>query len=265
MKTLLIFIFFVAMTPLSADTDIHTINLKHRLATDVLPQIEDFLPETATIRAYGNILILKSDRATLANVEQLLAKLDVAQQSVIVSVMRSYDTIRQHKAGSNQVDINVADDVSGRVTINRWSTNNNRDDTQQYRAHGVSGQAVTISLGEDIPQHRHLLFVDRYGDISVAKDTQYIATENGFRAIPFLLPDNRVKVEIHPFFSKLSVSNGVTQNSDVITTVVGSVGEWLEIGRITENSQQLDQGVTTYSSHGSQQETIYLKVEISSQ
>lgn len=265
MKTGLLIIFLVLMAPLSANTDIHTINLKHRLAADVLPQIEAFLPETATIRAYGDMLILKSDRATLANVEQLLTQLDVAQQSVIVSVMRNSETIRHQKGGSNQVDIEIGDDVTGSVAINRWSTDNNRDDDQHYRARGISGQAVSISFGEDIPQHRHLLFIDPYGDVSVAEDTHYVATDNGFKAIPFLLPDKRVRVEIYPFFSKLSAGSGVTQNSDLITTVIGGVGEWLEIGRITENSRQLDQGVTSYRSHGSQQETIYLKVDTSSQ
>jgi len=194
MKTGLLIAFLFCMTPLSANTDIHTINLKHRLAADVLPQIEAFLPDNATIRAYGDMLILKSDRATLANVEQLLAKLDVAQQSVVVSVMRSAETIRQQKGGSNQVDIDVGEDVTGSVVINRWSTDNNRDNDQHYRARGISGQAVTISLGEDIPQHRHLIFIDHYGDVSVAKDTRYIATANGFKAIPFLLPDNQVRV-----------------------------------------------------------------------
>lgn len=264
MKSGIFIALLLATTQLLANTDIYTINLKHRLAADVLPQIEAFIPETATIRAYDDMLILKSDRATLANVEQLLSKLDVAQQSVTVSVMRTAETLRQQKGGSTQIDIEAGRDINAGVAINRWSTANNRDDNQQYSARGIAGQPISISLGEALPQHQHLIFIDGYGGLAVTDNTRYITTDNGFRAVPFLLPDNQVRVEIHPFFSKLSAGNGQIRSSDVITTVIGGVGEWLEIGHITENAQQFDEGVTSYRSHGSQQQTIYLKVETSS-
>jgi len=252
------------VTQLNADSDIHTITLDHRLAADVMPQLEAFLPESATVRAYGDMLILKSDRATLANVEQLLAKLDVAQQSVLISVRRSADTIRQQQGGSTQLDIEADDGIRGELAINRWSTNDDTEQNQLYRARGIVGQPLSISLGEELPQRNQLVFVDSYGGVSIAEDTRYITTTNGFKAVPFILPDNQVRVEIHPFFSKLSAANGEIASNDVITTVVGGVGEWIEVGHITENAEQLDHGVTTYRSHGSQQQFIYLKVETSS-
>lgn len=264
MKLGIFIAFLFTVSQIHADSDIHTINLKHRLATDVMPQIEAFLPESATVRAYGDMLILKSDRATLANVEQLLSKLDVAQKSVVISVMRSADTINQQQGGSTQFDIEANEGIRGGVAINRWSTKDNTEQNQHYRARGVAGQPVSISLGEELPQRNQLVFVDSYGGVSVADDTQYIATANGFKAVPFILPDNQIRVEIHPFFSKVSASNDEIRSSDVITTVVGDLGEWIEVGRITENADQFDHGVTNYRSHGSQQQFIYLKVETSS-
>lgn len=264
MRTGIVFALLLLATQVNAEADIYTINLKHRLAADVMPQIEAFLPESATIRAYGDMLILKSDRATLANVEQLLSKLDVAQKSVVISVMRSNDTINQQRGGSTQLDIEASEDIRGGVAINRWSTKDNTEQNQHYRARGVAGQPVSISLGEELPQRNQLVFVDSYGGVSVADDTHYIATVNGFKAVPFLLPDNQIRVEIHPFFSHVSTSNDEIRSSDVITTIVGNIGEWLEVGRITENAEQVDHGVTTYRSHGSQQQFIYLKVETSS-
>jgi lipocalin len=44
---------------------------------------------------------------------------------------------------------------------------------------------------------------------------------------------------------------------------VGQTGEWLEIGRITENAEQQREGVTSYRSHGEQQQILYLKIELS--
>jgi len=81
--------------------------------------------------------------------------------------------------------------------------------------------------------------------------------------VPHLLPDGQVRVEIHPFFSKLSRVDGDIRSSEVITTVVGDTGEWLEIGRIAENAELERDGVTSYRSHGEQQQILYLKIELS--
>lgn len=260
MKIWLLLLFFLVPQMVIAESEIHTITLKHRLASDVLPQVEAFLPDNATVRAYDNMLILKSDRATLANVELLLKKLDKPQQAVIIKVMRSQEELQHQQGGSNQLHIEANDGINASVGINRWSTRDNSAQNQLYQARGIAGQAVTISLGEDIPQQQHLVFVGPRG-VAVANDTQYISTANGFRAVPLLLPNGQVRVEIHPFFSKLSRVDGDIKHSDVITTVVGKVGEWLEIGRITENASLDNNGVTTYRSHGEQKQIIYLKIE----
>jgi hypothetical protein len=47
----------------------------------------------------------------------------------------------------------------------------------------------------------------------------------------------------------------------LITSTVGPVGQWLEIGVISEDATVQHQGTTTYSSHGDQQQYIYLKIE----
>lgn len=262
MKSALLIITLLLSSLAVANDEIHTISLKHRLASELLPQVEAFLPETATIRAYDNLLILKSDRATLANVQQLLEKLDKPQQGLIVTVMRSSETIGHQHGGSNRVDIEAGADVNASVAINRWSTSDRDNQNQQYRARTVSNYPVSINLGEDIAQQQQLVFIGRHG-VAVADDTRYISTANGFQALPQLLPDGQVRVEIHPFFSKLSRVDGDIRSSDVITTVVGRLGDWLEIGRITDNAEAEQSGVTNYRSHGERSQILYLKTELS--
>lgn len=245
-----------------AESDIHTITLKHRMASELLPQIEAFLPETATIRAYDNMLILKSDQATLANLQQLLEKLDKPQQSLVVTVMRSSEMLESQTGGSNQVQIEAGDDINASVGINRWSTQGRDQQNQQYRARTISNYPVSINLGEDIPRQQQLVFVGPRG-VTVANETRYISTTRGFQALPQLLPDGQVRVEIHPFFSKLSRVDGDIHSGDVITTVVGQLGNWIEIGRITDNAQTEQSGVTQYRSHGEQSQILYLKIELS--
>lgn len=256
------FLLSLMLTSWAMADSIHSITLKHRLASELLPEIEAFVPETATIRAYNDTLILKSDRATLANVQQLVEKLDKPQQSLMVSVLRSSHELQQQRGAGNRVEIGVDDDVDASVSINRWSTRDHKDLNQQYQARTVAGYPVSISLGESVPEQQQLVFVGPRG-VAVAGETRYISTENGFQALPQLLPDGRVRVEIHPFFSKLSRVDGSVDNSDLITTVSGQLDEWLEIGRISDSAATQQDGVTTYRSHSGQSQILYLKVELS--
>jgi hypothetical protein len=257
------FLGIMLLLSLSAQAEnltIHTLELKHRLAEEVVPQIEAFLPDNATIAAYGNKLILKSDRATLANVETLLKQLDKAEQAVIVSVMRTNTELSKQQRHDTRIKIEAGDDVDAAVSSSHWSTRQYDDSNQHYQLRGVSGNPLAISLGEDVAQQRQLVFVGPRG-AAVSNDTQYISTANGFRAVPFVLPDNRVRVEIHPFFGKLSRVDGDIEHSDVITMVVGDIGQWLEIGRISHNASTEQKGITSYRSHGEQSQYLYLKID----
>lgn len=253
---------FLSLSGVHADSSIHTLQLKHRLASEVLPQIEAFLPPTATVRAFEDTLILKSDRATLANVQQLLEKLDTPLQNVLITVMRSNHVLDDQRGGSTQIGVEAADDVRASVGINRWSTHGHLDDNQQYRARGIAGQPVSINLGEMVPQQQQLVFLTHHG-IAVEQQTRYISTTNGFQALPYLLANQQVRVEIHPFFSKLSRVDHDIRSSEVISSVSGQLGEWLEIGRIENSATLNNDGVTTYRSQEQQNQILYLKIELS--
>ncbi|MCX4188090.1 hypothetical protein [Methylophaga sp. OBS4] len=249
---------------LAANNSIHTITLKHRLASEVLPHIEAFLPANATARAYGDMLILKADNATVANVEALLKKLDVPLQSLNITVLRTNQQLGNRYKARDKITLETGEDIDGAVAIRRWSSRDSRHQDQQYRARGIAGQPVSISMGQDIARQQHLVFIRPRGGVGVQSHTDYISTENGFQAIPVLLPDNQVRVEIHPFFSKMSHGTDTINHSDVITTVVGQLGAWLEIGYVSEDAEHAGDGFTQYRSHSSQQQIIYLKVETSS-
>ena len=60
MKPILFALFFVFSSIAIADAKIETIQLNHRLAVEVLPEIQAFLPEKATARAFNDFIIVKA-------------------------------------------------------------------------------------------------------------------------------------------------------------------------------------------------------------
>lgn len=245
-----------------ADTNIHTIALKHRLANEVVEQVRPFLPESATIRAYDNMLILKSDRATLANVEQLIKKLDTPLKSVLITVLQTSKELDQESG--NQAKITLSDSApNASVRLKAWSTNDHENRDNQYQAQGIAGQPVTIKLGNIKPEKNYLYFIGNNGDIGFATNTEYTLTENGFNAIPFLLADDKVKIDIHPFFSDRT-PQGQINSSEVITSVHGELNRWIKLAFVAEEQNAQQNGAKHYQTHQAQQQIIYLKVETSS-
>ena len=234
---------------LFADSDIHTISLKHRLASEVVDQVRPFLPESATIKAYDNMLILKSE-------------LDVPLKSVLVTVWQTSEQLN-HQSG-HQANIELStEEPNASVSIKQWSTKGKDDKNNRYSAQGIAGQPIAINIGNARPEKDYLYFVNANGNIGFASNTQYISTSRGFMAVPFLLSDNNVKVEIHPFFSDRS-HDGQINSSNLISTVHGKLGQWIEIAYVSEDQHEQKEGLKQYQTHQGQQQIIYLKVETSS-
>jgi len=262
MKILLFVVFSIFSACLYAAPKIETIELQHRLATEVLPDIQAFLPQDSTARAFQNLIIIKAEPATITQIKELIQQLDLPLQRIKITVIRTDQNLGDRQATQTSAEVDISDgDIDAAVGIRHWSTKENRDRDRQYRAQGIAGNPISISMGEDIPQHEQLIFVGNNGDMAVETTTSYISLDNGFQAIARLLNDQQVHVDIHPFFSNLSRRNGIIEQSQVITTVVGPIGQWLELGHISDEENIENSGVTRYSSHQSQQQRLYLKVE----
>lgn len=261
MKWLLLALLLLTQ-PLMAETKIETIPLKHRMADELLPHVQAVVPADSVVRAFGDKLIIKADRATIANVIELLKTIDVAQQNILISVKRSHET---HSVGSGlnqRYDISVDDaGVSGGARINSWSTDNSVDKGQSFRVRGVSGYPVTINMGQSVAQKDRIAFIRRGGGVGVAENTFYLTAESGFKAFAVLLPDHLVRVDIYPFFATIDGNTGQIDRSELITTVTGPLGRWLEIGMIGDAADFKQEGLNRYSTQRVQQESVYLKVE----
>jgi len=262
MKHLLFVVFSLFSVCLYAAPKIETIELQHRLATEVLPDIQAFLPQDSTARAFQNLIIIKAEPATINEIKELIQQFDQPLQRIKITVIRTDQNLGNQQATQTTAEVEISDgDIDGSVGIRHWSTKESRDRDRQYRAQGIAGNPISISMGEDVPQHEQLIFVGGNGDMAVETSTTYISLDNGFQAVARLINKQQVHVDIHPFFSNLSRRNGIIEHSQVMTTLVGPVGQWLELGHISDEENIDNTGATRYHSHQSQQQRLYLKVE----
>ena len=245
-----------------AEQKIETIQLNHRLATEVLPEIQAFLPSDATARAFNDYIILQAKPSALKDVKQLINQLDTPLQRLKISVLKTDEQLSKQKELEVGADVSINNEGASAVaSVNTWSTNTTRNKDQRYQAQGIAGTPILISLGQEFPQERQDLLILANGAVAVQSSTDYISINSGFQAIARILPNHQAIIELHPRFSQLSKRSGTIDTSNIITTISGPVGTWIELGHIDNENNIEKQGATSYRSHRNLQQTIYIKVD----
>jgi len=264
MKFLLGFLLLLHIQPLFAGADdelnINTIQLEHRLASELLPHVKAFLPDAATVKAYDDLLIIKSDAITYFEVQRLVQQLDKPIQRVIVSVLRTHASLSELHGNSVQIDLEVDDNATANTQVRRWSSRSNSDSDNYFRAQGLSNHPILIQLQQSRPQQEQVIFFNNSGEQLVATTNRYLDIESGFQALVQPRPDKQVKVDIQPVFSQIS-SRDQIQKSQIITTISGPVNQWLELGQINNEKSIESSSLTRYTTQRNQQ-NLYLKVKL---
>ena len=262
MKIFLFAILTLFSSLLLAEQQIETIQLNHRLATEVLPEIQAFLPNDATARAFNDYIILQANPLVIKEVKQLIHQLDTPLQRLKVSVLKTDEQRSNQKDLGLEGDVLIGNEgVSAAASVNTWSSNSSTNKDQHYQAQGIAGNPILISMGQDIPQQQQDILILESGAVAVQSSTDYISINSGFQAIARILPNHQVIIDIHPRFSQLSRRNGTIDTSSIITTLSGPVGTWIELGYIDNENKFEKQGTTSYRSHRKLQQTIYIKVD----
>jgi hypothetical protein len=245
-----------------AEDRIETIQLNHRLASEILPEVQTFLPKQATARAFNDFIILQADSKTIKQIKQLINQLDTPIQRLKISVVRTDKLLSNQDGSQISGGISVIDgDVTARASVQKWSTNDARNKDQYFQAQGIANTPISIQMGENIPQQEQYLILSGYGGLAIQNTTHYININNGFKAVARVLPNHNVTVDVHPMFGHLSNQTGTVEASSIVTTVSGAEGEWILLGE-TNNGKNIEQyGTTSYHSHEQHQQNIYIKVE----
>lgn len=245
-----------------AAPQIETIQLNHRLASDVLPEVQAFLPENATARSFNELIIIKAEKHEIETLRQLIYKLDTPAQRILISVLKTFDTISDRQNAELSGDVVISNKHSAaNVRLEGWSTKENKNDEQYFQARGIAGRPILISMGESIPQQEQLLVVYGDGSYAVNNTNYYLDINSGFEAKATILPNNQTVIDILPVFSQQIYKNGLIQNSQLFSTVSGPLDTWIEIGQIHNQKSIEKAGTTRYHSESQKQQTIYIKVE----
>jgi hypothetical protein len=253
-----------------ADT-LHVIALRHRPVSEIQPLIQPLLRADEGIGGSGYQLILRATDTRKREIEQLVAKLDVAARQLTVTVRHGavHDEQRARDAVSGRVDIgnrarviipgdNGAD--PGLIYRGERSTSSS-DSTSSQVVRVQDGQRAFIRVGQSAPSVERVLTLTGRRTAVVAQGIRFEEFTTGFDVLPHVRGDT-VQLEITPHLTSPRSADGTYRFQELRTTVTARLGEWIDLGLLLGESSDVSRAILNSArSQTNERATISMKVE----
>jgi hypothetical protein len=237
------------------------INLRHRSADAMLPQLAPFVEPGGAITGVGDKLFLRASSRNQADIRALVASLDTPLRRLMISVRQDgADSGSDRGAGvSGRLEVGAGGTaISGRGHLYQSDSRSRRDTVQQVQT--VDGGRAAIMVGESFLLPLRQVVLTPAG-VVVSESFVQRDLGTGFVAMP-RLNGERVTLEISPRDDTAGTQPGSVNVQRLVTTVSGRLGEWLELGGSVGEQSGSSGAVASYGTRSaSRQRRLLLKVE----
>ena len=243
---LLIILLQLIRPGIAAESILEVILLRNRPATEVQPLIQPFLEPSDRIIADGSRLIIRTTPERLAEIKDLISTLDTRLQNLTITVFQGKNISAQELNARAKVRMNIPLDKPSETQIrikgHYYQTRNRdaTDSTQTIRT--LEGRPAYIQAGKVHPLQSVKVYNPDYAYPSIYSSTELIETTTGIAVTPRLTGE-LVIIEVSPWSERLKY-NGHIETQSAMTTIQTKLGEWVEIGRVTEDSSYHQDGLT---------------------
>ncbi len=261
---------------------VEVIPIGYRSVEEILPVIRPLVPPPGSVSGMQGRLVVKTTPENLSEVKRVLAQLDRAPRTLLVSVRQGASQnarVREDEAavriehggvagsagsagggrgGGLSARIVEDDDVQARLRT--FEAESRTSDAAVQRVRVVEGREAFIRAGQSVPFTRREVIVSG-GSAQVRENVEFRDVTRGFYVIPRVRGD-RAFVQVSPHSARLNASGGVDVQA-AATTVSGPVGTWIPVGGIDESSRRSDTGLLERAeSESASQHSLYIKVDI---
>lgn len=274
-----------ALAPVAgAQTTVEVLPLKYRKSEQVIPVLQPLLGRDSSISGFQNQLVVRATPAELAQLKRVLADIDTAPKRLLITVRQDADQERDRREaelsgsignqnaritvpgsgsreGGNAVFRDGDDRLRGRAVDSQRSSSSSTQQSIQV----LEGYSAFIRVGESRPlRSRQVVRTVVNGQIvdRVVEGADYRDASTGFSVVP-RVQGNIVTLDIDPQRETFDESRRGTVNVQrVVTTVSGRLGEWMDLGGISESRSDNQSTLLGRSStSSSERRGVQVKVE----
>jgi type II secretory pathway component GspD/PulD (secretin) len=234
---------------------LEVIDLKYRTATEVIPVLQPLLEQGGALSGQDYKLFVRTSPSNLRQLREALAQIDRQPNQLLVSVRRStQQEIERERAQVSGALSNRGAEVSVQATDS--NARDRRDGVASVQV--IEGSSAFISSGSDVPIVTAVAARGGRRPFAGAV-TEYRNVSSGFLVTPRL---NRTQVVLDIEQQDERVVNGSIQSQHLTTQASGPLGEWIQLGGISESASTQQRGILSRQySTSSDERGIWVKVE----
>jgi Type II secretory pathway, component PulD len=235
---------------------LEVIDLKYRTAAEVIPVLQPLVEQGGALTGQDYQLFVRTSPANLRQLRDAVAQIDRRPNQLLVSVRRStQQEVERERAQVSGTLSNRGGDVSVHAT----------DANARDRSDGVAsvqvieGSAALISSGSDVPIVTAVAASVGHRRAFAGAATEYRNVSSGFLVTP-RLNGQTVVLDIEQQDER--VVNGSIQTQRLTTQVSGTLGDWIQLGGVSESSSSQQRGILSRQySTSSDDRKVWVKVE----
>lgn len=250
----------------SMDTILEVIQLQNRPASEIQPLLLPLLSGSDRVIADGTRLIVRAAPERLQEIRDLVAKLDRRLENLRIQVLQgrniSAQQLNAHIRARGRIDLDDPDRSRLHISGNYYQTRSHDAAENTQTVTTLNGRPAHIRIGtvHTIPNLQ--IYQPGYGYPGIVGSSTLIEASTGIAVLPRLTgKGDRVMISISPWSEQMRYNNQI-DIQDAATTIEATLGEWVEIGAITEDSQFQQHGLSSRTYHSKRDNLhILLKVD----
>ncbi len=259
---------------------LEVIPLQKRSVDDVIQIIRPLVTPGGTVTGMNNQLIIKTTPANLAEIKQVLNKIDHAPRRLMITVKQNVAGDSYHREDSlsgkySTGDVQIktgrdhsneglsvsAGDKDSNIRYRTLNSTSRADDRNTFRVQALEGKPAYINQGQSIPVYSPNTVITENG-VVVNQSTDYYDVGSGFYVLPRLNGDQVTLLAATELSSIKPGHHGTTRVQGLETTVTGRLGEWMELGGIDQSfNRGRRQNFSSSNARGQELRTVLIKVD----
>lgn len=276
-RSLALLVLFLASS-IAAQSAIEIIELRYRSADELLPVLRPLVEPDGSINAAQNKLIIRTSPQNLGELRKLVSQLDTAPRQLLVTVRqdssRDSTTRAAGVSGRGQFgDVTVTAPPTvdpslpgvgvagsrGGVELRGGRRDSEVTDGGDQQLRVMDGREAVIYVGQEVPYTTRS--VGPGGVVTTHTELRSVLT--GFVVRPRVQGD-RVTLDVSPQQENLDPGSGGSVNvSRLSTSISGQIGEWIDLGAVTQQGTVERSGnLSRSTTDSSNRQQVMVKVEI---
>jgi type II secretory pathway component GspD/PulD (secretin) len=217
--------------------EVEIFSLRHRTADQVIPILQPLVEPGGAMTGMQNQVILRASRRNIEQVRQALAAIDTLPRRLTISVRQDAAGSLAARGGSVSGTIGTrGSDID--VRLRDSAASGSESVAQQVQA--LEGSPAFISVGQSAPVQTGTVTHTPWGTV-VQGGTTIQSASTGFYVVPRVAGD-RVTLEVSTQRGRLT-GGGTAQGQNIATVASGRLGEWIELGGVTQSAAVDQRGI----------------------